>query len=42
MPIFKTLTFVRVVRVFCFVENYTSQENYKGEYPDSYRDDADF
>jgi hypothetical protein len=42
MPIFKTLTFARIVRVFCFVENYATLENIMGEYPDSYRDDADF
>jgi hypothetical protein len=44
MPIFKTLIEL-TVRVFCFstfVENYATLENIMGEYPDGYRDDADF
>jgi hypothetical protein len=35
MPIFKTLTFVRVVRVFCFIGIYKSLENTLGEYGSS-------
>ncbi len=41
MPIFKTLIEL-TVRVFCFIEIYTTLENIMGEYPDGYREDADF